>query len=94
MCESDRWCKARAKQAVYQRREPTKTVLYRIVSSCREELPRVWEERFQSEYTVLRDAVLETLDQYLNCAKRTLSLALLCGYGRSVSNLCNSPQLG
>ena len=62
-----RWEKAREKQASYQRREPSKSVLYRIVSSGREELPRVWEERFQAEYGVLRDEVLETLDQYLNC---------------------------
>jgi hypothetical protein len=67
MWESEKWCRARAKHAVYQRREPSKTALYQIVSSCRDELLRVWEERFQAEYGVLRDEVLETLDQYLNC---------------------------
>ena len=61
------WEKAREKHACYQQRDPSKTVLYRIVSSGRDELPRVWSDRFQAEYGVLRDEVLETLDQYLNC---------------------------
>ena len=33
----------------------------------RDELPRVWEDRFQPTYGVLRDEVLETFDEYLNC---------------------------
>ena len=53
------WEKGKRKLACYKRREPEKTVLYRIVSSCREELARVWEERFQAEYGVLRDEALK-----------------------------------
>ena len=67
MNECRTWEKAREQHACYQRREPTKTVLYRIVSSGREELARVWDERFRTEYGPLRKVVLETLDQYLNC---------------------------
>ena len=61
------WERAKAKVKWYQRREPEKTDLYRLVSSGRDELPRVWDERFQSEYGCLRDEVLTTFDAYLNC---------------------------
>jgi hypothetical protein len=33
----------------------------------RDELSRVWEDRFQATYGVLRDEVLTTFDEYLNC---------------------------
>jgi hypothetical protein len=61
------WDKARAECQHYRRRTPEKTELYRIVYHGREELPRVWDERFQSKYGVLRDEVLKTFDEYLNC---------------------------
>ena len=61
------WERAKAKVKWYWRREPEKTDLYRLVSSGRDELPRVWEERFQSIYGVLRDEVLKTFDAFLNC---------------------------
>ena len=61
------WERVKAKLKKYWRREPTKTDLYRVVSSGRDELPLVLEERFQPQYGVLRDEVLKTYDAYLNC---------------------------
>ena len=69
------WEKIRDKTRPYRRRRPETTDLYRIVYQERDNLPRVWEERFQSEYGCLRDSVTETLDGYLNCG------ILAHGYG-------------
>ena len=38
-----------------------------MVYHARQELEYVWEERFQQQYGVLRDEVLQVLDEYLNC---------------------------
>ena len=51
----------------YRRRTPAITPLYRIVSSCREDFERSWEDLFQHEYGALRHEVLDALDAYLNC---------------------------
>jgi hypothetical protein len=51
----------------YRRRMPEQSELYRLVYHHRYELELLWEERFQSQYGVLRDEVLTTLDNYLNC---------------------------
>ncbi len=56
-----------AARPYYKHRSPAETGLYRIVYHNRDELPRVWEDRFQPDYGVLRDEVLETLDAYLDC---------------------------
>lgn len=61
------WERAKAKLQHYRPRQPEESPLYRIVYHGRDELPRVWEERFQATYGVLRDEVLETFDEYLNC---------------------------
>jgi hypothetical protein len=61
------WERAKAKLQHYRRRRPEESPLYRIVYHGRDELPRVWEDRFQLTYGVLRDEVLETFDEYLNC---------------------------
>jgi uncharacterized Zn finger protein (UPF0148 family) len=61
------WEKSRERLQYYRRREPERSVLYQLVYHGRDELPRVWGERFQPEYGVLRDEVLTTLDEYLNC---------------------------
>ena len=61
------WELSRAKQLKYSRRKPEETQLYRIVYHNRQELEYQWEDRFQSEYGVLRDVVKDTLDSYLNC---------------------------
>ena len=42
-------------------------MLYQLVYHGREELPRVWGDRFQGKYGVLREEVLCTFDAYLNC---------------------------
>lgn len=55
------WEKAKAELQHYRRREPEKSELYRIVSHGREQLPMVWEERFQSQYGVLRDEVVSQI---------------------------------
>lgn len=41
--------------------------MYRIVYHGRDELSRVWADRFGATYGVLRNEVLETFDEYLNC---------------------------
>jgi hypothetical protein len=61
------WERAKAKLQHYRQRQPEDTPLYRIVYHGRDELPRVWEERFEPTYGALRDEVLETFDEYLNC---------------------------
>ena len=61
------WEPERRKLESYQRREPEKSVLYRVVSDLHEELGRVWEERYQKSYGVLRTEVKENLEAYLNC---------------------------
>ncbi len=38
-----------------------------MVYHGRDELTRVWDDRFQSTYGVLRDEVLTTFDEYLSC---------------------------
>lgn len=76
----------------YQRRSPEKSTLYRIVSSGREKLPLVWEDRFQSQYGVLRDEVLKTFDAFLNCGLLCHGAARLycdqCGYSSLVAYSC------
>lgn len=62
-----RWEAAKGVLQHYRRRAPEATPFYRVVSSSYEELQRVWEERFQTTYGVLRDEVLKTFDAYLNC---------------------------
>jgi hypothetical protein len=51
----------------YKRRTPESTTLYQIVFHTKQKLEHCWEERFQSEFGVLRDEVLSVLDEYLNC---------------------------
>jgi hypothetical protein len=41
--------------------------LYQIVYHSRDDLQLQWEFRFQHQYGCLRDEVLKTLDEYLNC---------------------------
>jgi len=62
-----RWKSTRNSLQHYRRRTPEQTQLYRVVYHGRDELFRVWEERFQETYGVLRDEVLTTFDEYLNC---------------------------
>ena len=67
MYRCNSWESTKSKLQHYRRREPEKSVLYQLVFNLRDELSRVWEERFQPEYGVLRDEVLSTFDDYLNC---------------------------
>ena len=62
-----RWEKSKEKLQHYRRREPERSALYQLVYHGRDQLSQVWSERFQPEYGVLRDEVLITLDEYLNC---------------------------
>jgi hypothetical protein len=62
-----RWESTKNSLQHYRRRTPEQTQLYRVVYHGRDELSRVWEERFQETYGVLRDEVLTTFDEYLNC---------------------------
>ena len=67
MLQCRRWESTKNSLQHYRRRTPEQTQLYRVVYHGRDELPRVWEERFQEIYGVLRDEVLTTFDEYLNC---------------------------
>lgn len=67
MYRCERWESAKRKLQHYRRREPERSVLYGLVFHGRERLPLVWEERFQGTYGVLRNEVLKTFDEYLNC---------------------------
>ena len=67
MLQCYRWEKARAETQHYRRRRPETSVLYQLVYHSRDDLERAWEERFQPTYGVLRDEVLTTFDEYMNC---------------------------
>ena len=61
------WEKVRDKCQHYKRRAPESSTLYQIVFHAKQKLQYCWEDRFQSEFGVLRDEVLSVLDEYLNC---------------------------
>jgi len=50
-------------------------VLFQLVYHCRDDLERAWEDRFQPTYGVLRDEVLTTFDEYMNCGILALGAA-------------------
>jgi hypothetical protein len=82
-----KWEDTRAKLQHYKRREPEKSAFYQLVYNLHEELPIVWEERFQREYGVLRDEVRKTFEEYLNCG-------LLChGAARVYCDSCQHSLL-
>ena len=61
------WDRVISKERSYSRRRPELTPLYRIVSSCHEDLALLWEELFQSHYGALRGEVRDGFLRYLNC---------------------------
>jgi hypothetical protein len=61
------WEKVKDKLQHYRRRTPEASVLYQIVHHSRDDLQFQWEERFQHQYGCLRDEVVKTYDEYLNC---------------------------
>jgi hypothetical protein len=61
------WEKAKEKLLHYRRRSPETSPLYQIVYHSRDDLQFQWESRFQHQYGCLRDEVLKTFDEYLNC---------------------------
>jgi len=61
------WEKAKEKLQHYRRRTPEASVLYQIVYHSRDDLSFQWESRFQHQYGCLRDEVVKTFDEYLNC---------------------------
>jgi hypothetical protein len=61
------WEKAKEKLQHYRRRQPESSSLYRIVHHSRDDLVHQWELRFQHRYGCLRDEVVKTFDEYLNC---------------------------
>lgn len=58
---------AKDKLQHYRRRSPEASPLYQIVYHSRDDLQFQWEARFQHRYGCLRDEVLKTFDEYLNC---------------------------
>ncbi len=61
------WERAKGPYQSYRRREPQKSALYKVVSTYREVLPRVWEERCQALYGALRAEITVALDEFLSC---------------------------
>ena len=61
------WEKAKDKLQHYRRRSPEASPLYQIVYHARDDLQFQWESRFQHQYGCLRDEVVKTFDEYLNC---------------------------
>ena len=61
------WEKAKEKLQHYRRRTPEASVLYQIVYHSRDDLSVQWESRFQHQYGCVRDEVVKTFDEYLNC---------------------------
>jgi len=61
------WEKAKEKLQHYRRRSPEASPLYQIVYHSRDDLQFQWESKFQHQYGCLRDEVLKTFDEYLNC---------------------------
>jgi hypothetical protein len=61
------WEGAKSRLQHYRKREPERSALYQLVYHFRDDLSRVWGDRFESQYGVLRDEVLSTFDEYLNC---------------------------
>lgn len=84
---SSHWRRTKHEQQWYKRREPEKSELYRLVYFGRDELPRVWQERYQQRYGVLRAEVTKTFDAYLNCG-------MLChGAARLYCDACRHTDL-
>ena len=73
-----RWESAKEGSRRYSRRTPETTPLNRIVSSCHEELKRVWEDVFQHQYGALRDEVTGSFERYLECGILAHGCARAC----------------
>ena len=67
MLRRHRWEKAKEKLQHYRRRTPEASVLYQLVYHSRDDLQFQWESRFQAQYGCLRDEVVKTFSEYLNC---------------------------
>ena len=61
------WEKRKERLQHYRRRSPEASPLYQIIYHSRDDLQFQWEARFQHQYGCLRDEVVKTLDEYLNC---------------------------
>ena len=81
------WAKEKNSLRNYSRRRPEQSTLYRIVYHHREELEYKWDELFMCDYGVLREVVLKSLDEYLNCG------ILSSGCARAHCNSCNHSKL-
>lgn len=62
------WERTKEKLRHYRRRSPEASVVYQIVYHSRDDLQFEWQARFQHQYGCLRDEVVKTLYEYLNCA--------------------------
>jgi hypothetical protein len=84
--ESNRWDTKR-RELQRSRRCPESSALYRLAYHYRDRLEWAWTEQFQSEYGVLRDEVLESLDKFLNCG------ILVHGCARAMCEDCGHSEL-
>ena len=83
------WESRKAETRRYSRRTPELSPLYRIISSCHEELVRVWEELFQPTYGALRHEVAQSFERYLECG----ILAHGCARAHCQDQACNHSEL-
>ncbi len=66
---SRRYTREKAKEELqhYRRRTLKASVLDQIVYHSRDDLQFQWESRCQHQYGCLRDEIVKTFDEYLNC---------------------------
>lgn len=72
---------------VYTPRRPTETALYQLVYEYRTEFEYRWDDLFQHKYGILRKAVLDAFDAYLNCGTFAHGCARIC------CDYCNHSEL-
>ena len=61
------WHKSRERKLGYVRRNPSETLLYRLVFNLHEDLETCWEEKYQTRYGAFRTVVREAFWKYLDC---------------------------
>ena len=66
-------------------------MLYQIVYYSRDTLTFQWESRFQHQYGCLRDEVLKTYDESLNCGILAHGAARMYCDGCNTHSLSRSP---
>lgn len=87
MAQPASWASVKSASALYRRRTPTDSPLYRIAYNERQNLEHHWEQLFEQEYGCLRHEVLDSLDAFLNCG------IIAHGCARILCDTCNHSEL-